>query len=117
MGDKRIIMEPKIGIGILKSLQGHEGNLTVNLNMNASIGGNGDGQIKLMEYEELVALLESMEQPRLENFVHLLYDLAIAKCKGSRYGAAKWLGVSWPTLYRRYPKKSELTNEKPEDLD
>lgn len=107
MSDARLIMEPKIAVQIAKALQGHEGNVTINLNMNATqtqYGGESkveDCYMAKPEDLDLLALMESLPQPRLKNFISHIYHLAFVKFGKNRSQASQWLGVNYRTAYRR----------------
>ena len=108
MKDAKLVMEPKIALQIAKALQGHEGNVTINLNMNATqtqYSGESraeiDGYVVKPEDLDLLALIDGFPQPRLKNLIAHIHHLALTKMGKSRAASAKWLGVNYRTVYRR----------------
>lgn len=104
MSDARLIMEPKIAVQIAKALQGHEGNVTINLNMNATqtqYGSNSEPEnayVRRPEDFDLLAFIDGFPQPRMRNLIDHIYYLVSEKY-GKQYGA-RWLGIASRTLYR-----------------
>ena len=105
MSDAKLIMEPKIALQIAKALQGHEGNVTINLNMNATqtqySANVKEDYVAKPEELDLLALMEGLPQPRLKNFISHIYHLAFVKFGKNRSQASQWLGVNYRTAYRR----------------
>lgn len=106
-------MEPKIAVQIAKVLQGHEGPLTFNLNMNAVMNSLEGQELYIPKPEEidLLALIESFPQPRMRNFINHIYYLATKKFNGKKIPASEWLGVSYRTLWRSDVKEEPLQLE------
>ncbi len=101
----KLIQEPKIATQIIKALDGHEGNITINFNMNATQVGLDQEQQEATytpqpEELDLLALIDNYPPPRLRNFINHIYFLADEKFNGKKKEAGKWLGVSERTLYR-----------------
>jgi len=95
--DITITQDPKIAVIIAKALKDHDGPVTINLNMNASI--NTSGITSQIDDESLIAFIESFPEPRLRNFMSHVFGLIQKKFPVKMEGA-RWLGADHRTVYR-----------------
>jgi len=111
----KISQAPKITSAFLKSMcQGYEGHLEIHLHMeaNGNIEAVGETPRKPVVEEQnrrealdIIALIGSFPQPRLQNFLKYVFAESVKKM-GRRTEVARWLGVDRRTITRKVRMKS-----------
>lgn len=100
----KIEQDARIATQIAKALQGHDGpvHIEVNLNANGNQEANIGSHFPKVGGEDflLVRLIDSLPEPRLRNLIQRIYNIAFERFE-STTEAAKWLGVSYAAFWER----------------